>query len=857
MNNLKSFLEEKQFLPYVTEQDTATKRIKKIPASANGIRIDYLDPDQWMTYAEAVQAVSENPKLAGVGFVFRENDPFYGIDLDHIENEIEAVKAGDMDNLLGDFLNAAPTYAEYSCSGTGVHILACGTPPATAKHRRGQVEFYYDKRFFVLTRNTLPGHEELAECGQQLEALLQKHLGKPQAKISTTIVAQRTISDCSDAELLEIMKRSANWSKIEKLIDGDFSDYTSQSNADLAMCNHLAFYTAKDPARMDSLFRGTKLMRSKWDEKHGEKTYGEITIQKAIEDCTKVYDRLPNSKRQGPASPATPAPTPSSSSVPAPTSPAPIILESTVANFNIIKGKRAVPVEDGQLAGDYVTLTFQNRAGKEIERTFQATDFDDLRRFKAKLASMDFTFYGSSLDLYTMKRAIVPLTQHETVHIHGFTGIYLEPGDNVYIGHHGCIHSDGSISDARLAPQSVYQKVTPPANLQTLCSEPVDPALLDDLQSFNAPAYVYSVVGQAGAMLLNAHFERLTIRLNHLVMIGEQGSGKSNTMEHILLPLCGTDAKPTPCGTGTKFTQTIDLSMSNCNPVVWEEFKPSNLSKTCVMRLSDLARNAYDRSPAERGRKDLSCKAIPLRTPLVIVGEESFTEGAIKERSNILYFTKANLTAVRQAAFERLIARKEALYALHYKMLLTALALDPNAVYQLRKDASAYFTTKLQGRVRNTAVNVLCGLMLFCKATGAGWPLTEMAKTIEANLVENVLENGTASKTEVGRFLETLSDMTELNNEYHFAKGIDFLYQSTNDSVLFNFSIAYQKACAYAKTIGKALISGEDIKRQLRLNPKLLIATSAQQRYADGKQRRSYEIRLSELPTEIADKFRT
>ena len=46
---------------------------------------------------------------------------------------------------------------------------------------------------------------------------------------------------------------------------------------------------------MDRIFRSSDLIRQKWDELRGSKTYGQISIDKAIADCKNVYD--PNYKR--------------------------------------------------------------------------------------------------------------------------------------------------------------------------------------------------------------------------------------------------------------------------------------------------------------------------------------------------------------------------------------------------------------------------------------------------------------------------------------------------------------------------------------------------------------------------------
>ena len=77
--------------------------------------------------------------------------------------------------------------------------------------------------------------------------------------------------------------------QFRQLWTGSVSGYRSQSEADLALCSHLAFWTGKDPKRMDELFRKSKLMRPKWDERHGRDTYGALTIRKAIEGCSNIY----------------------------------------------------------------------------------------------------------------------------------------------------------------------------------------------------------------------------------------------------------------------------------------------------------------------------------------------------------------------------------------------------------------------------------------------------------------------------------------------------------------------------------------------------------------------------------------
>ena len=59
----------------------------------------------------------------------------------------------------------------------------------------------------------------------------------------------------TDRELLEKMFGSRRGVEIERLFRGDWGGYASQSEADLALVSHLMFWTQRDEARVDSLFR--------------------------------------------------------------------------------------------------------------------------------------------------------------------------------------------------------------------------------------------------------------------------------------------------------------------------------------------------------------------------------------------------------------------------------------------------------------------------------------------------------------------------------------------------------------------------------------------------------------------------
>lgn len=95
-------------------------------------------------------------------------------------------------------------------------------------------------------------------------------------------------SPADAASMLEFIREKGQ-QRTRDLLRGDFSGYNSQSEADLALCNDLAFWCRCDTAMMDGVFRLSGLMRDKWDRRQSGSTYGALTIQKAISSCRNVY----------------------------------------------------------------------------------------------------------------------------------------------------------------------------------------------------------------------------------------------------------------------------------------------------------------------------------------------------------------------------------------------------------------------------------------------------------------------------------------------------------------------------------------------------------------------------------------
>jgi primase-polymerase (primpol)-like protein len=255
----------------------------KVPVNARtGGPASSTDPETWSTLDEALDAYrTPGPagRLDGIGFVVSKAeataDPFVVGDLDRCRDP----QTGIVEEWALRIIRQINTYTEFSPSGTGLRFLARGRLPPHGR-RKGQVELYEHARFVTITGHRLDGTPTGVE--DRADALLGLHrkvFGTGQA---TRPAARCQSVDADDEKLLARIRRSRCGAKFDRLWSGEITGYDSWSQADLALANILRFFAGNDPARVDTLFRRSGLMRTKWDERRGSTTYGARTIALAM-----------------------------------------------------------------------------------------------------------------------------------------------------------------------------------------------------------------------------------------------------------------------------------------------------------------------------------------------------------------------------------------------------------------------------------------------------------------------------------------------------------------------------------------------------------------------------------------------
>lgn len=243
------------------------------------------NPDTWSDYWTAHDKMMTDG-YPGIGFMFN-GDGILGVDIDHCKDP----ETGKLSDLAMDIIQTIDSYTEFSQSGAGIHIICKGKLPE-GRRRKEPVEMYETGRFFVMTGNILDdAHTDIEERTEQLAIVHEKYINvKKTRKSESKTPVFVNESSKSDDELIEIALNAKNGDLFAQLMDGNWKGrYSSQSEADIALCNLLAFYTRCDAAQMQRIFCRSGLFREKWNERRGEGTYGEITINRAIADCTETY----------------------------------------------------------------------------------------------------------------------------------------------------------------------------------------------------------------------------------------------------------------------------------------------------------------------------------------------------------------------------------------------------------------------------------------------------------------------------------------------------------------------------------------------------------------------------------------
>ena len=738
-----------QWICWRLEPDPKGGKDRKVPYDpATSQRASSTNPKTWHTFEEARAACGQY-MYTGLGFVFTTESGIVGIDIDHCRD----AATSSLNETATTILQRLPgTYAEISPSGTGIHLFLYGAMPGKGnKNTESGVEMYAHSRYFTMTGQPLDGAPTtIARDDTALKWIFETYI-KPSKKATKKKRQAMASMPLSDDDVLDKARSAKNGDAFTALWEGNWQEnYASQSEADFALCCSLAFWTSKTKDQMDKLFRQSGLYRPKWDVIHhaGGATYGEETLTRAIELTEDVYSPdvdVPIFECEGRYYRA------KGDNV------------YPITNFVCVPLEMIISEDEALLTADLVTTH-----DGTFHLTFMTTDFSNLQKFKNVLNkhTISLSYTGSESDLELLKGYLASLTWAMKRGVKSL-GIHAHDGGLIFVS------PDGAIDSAGKSVEDVVQ-LEKQRNIETEIQrcKTIDAAGLialgSPLLNYNEPAKTVAVLAWIAGCFIKEHLRTERIKFPHLFLIGEAGSGKSNTLEHIILPVFSR-TKVVAATQVTAFSLMKESASSNIIPQALDEFKPSKIDRFRLNALYNHIRDTYDGHAGLRGRADQTTMVYALLAPLIVAGEESPDEAAIRERSIELLFSNRDLKdPACRAAFHQLTRIPEALAAFGRGLLDTALATSSTEAVTWYSESLPLFGKELPTRIVNNLACCMAGLRLIeklCISLGLAWDsvfsvgLDACAAYLQFAAREYLLDGGETNKSVVEQTLEIIDRM--------------------------------------------------------------------------------------------------
>ena len=504
-----------------------------------------------------------------------------------------------------------------------------------------------------------------------------------------------------------------------------------------------------------------------------------------------------------------------------------------ITNFTIEPVQMTYAEDETEMVADFITVK-----GNRHRISLLASDLSNAQRFKSVLNKKTIElawFGGGEGDLELFKMYLAELSWPTRI---GVKAMGIHKLDDEYV----FVDTDTGVDSSGNRLESIVQldkyKVIGTSILSADCLSG------DELMALGKCVLSYNELAKTAAMLswccgcfIKQHLIANGYKFPHLMLVGEAGSGKSTTLEHVILPVFSTENVQAATQI-TAFTLLKTAASSNLVPLCMDEFKPSKMSANRLNNLYNHCRDSYDGHTGVRGRADQSVAVYRLDAPIVLAGEESADEAAIRERSIEMLFTKKDIMSTEhREAFAYICRSAELLEKLGRTLLAEALGTSEQETAFWYSEGTKCFSSELPARILNNLACCYSGLRLLekvCFRYSLSWqdvfPVSpdECTRALGYGAHEYLLDGGTHNKSVVEQTFEVMSRM-------NLAYGEDYTLSIDGNELFIRLSHIYDRYTKYRREFA---VEGETLtytqfRKQLR-HSDLLIATNTQKRLRSG-----------------------
>lgn len=432
-----------------------------------------------------------------------------------------------------------------------------------------------------------------------------------------------------------------------------------------------------------------------------------------------------------------------------------------LTNFVIIP--KELLILDGSDCLFCTVVTNQNITYENI--TIENSDWHTKARLLKAIGHQDCSFFGSDTDVQTLCSHInmnMPVRKKGTKVIGLVENLWVAEGIN--------ISATGKSQNIMNVP---YQKGAD-AFYHNIGYEDIDDnayrsAMADlylNITQLNNSETILPMIGWNFCTPLKPIIMDYTGSFPLMFIHGSQGSGKTSTAKLFMRMHGYKEDTPQMCDI-KPFPMLKLLSSTNAIPVFLDEFKVKDMRQESVDNLLRFMRKSYDGEVERKGRQDQTVESYELQAPLVVMGEWSINQPAIKERIIFPRFSNIVKTSAKmQIAFQNI--ESIPLEAFMPRYIEFVLNLDIHHLYEV---SNRYVKKQLKSKtvapriIHNLTVMIL-GLKLFLmygKHLKVQTPQLKLKELISAQLKEITGTDSGLVRSAVDQLIEELGFMAQKN----------------------------------------------------------------------------------------------
>lgn len=445
--------------------------------------------------------------------------------------------------------------------------------------------------------------------------------------------------------------------------------------------------------------------------------------------------------------------------------------------------------------------TINTCKGKKIEKLFDDVSFISKRDF-LRSAGGYCSFYGNDNDLMEIKDIMLTQDYRELIGV-DYIGFNKVNDTNVFITNTKAINEELNVIDDIVITDD--KTVIKSSILEV---EPINKDELIELSpylfNFNKLEITSSIMGTIVTMMIKERLKEFNIKTQHLMLFGEAGAGKSQTLENIIAPFFSYESSIVSSAGMTRFTSIKNITSSNTIPLLLEEYKPSEMNDKQKDMLLELFRNIYDEHSEQRGNRDQTITDYPLLSPIVAVGEEQVEQTAVIERSIITSFSKMESEKDgRESNYLKIREMNNLMQKLGRSMLNIALQITDEELKETIDQSEILTSEIFKGRVKQNVTNTITGISLIVKLyeqlglnieNETKVKVTDIVNAVNNNVFNENLEGTSHTKTITDNTLELIDTMVGRGK---IVEGLNFTYVNKGTELALNIKSFFDDVTKY------------------------------------------------------------